>query len=104
MLNQIIREVLPLHKTVERAANTFIFSLLGTLLVWSCSIWLTPLDAAASSENGLIFYVEAGRFQAEADQKYKVQWIGNKENGKQKPEDQSSQTQSTKISNLEEQE
>jgi len=77
-----------LHKSFARVANTFICSAVVMTLAWGWGIWLAPLNADASSENGLIFYAEAGRPRAEADQKYNLQLIEDTDTNKQTQEHQ----------------
>ena len=66
-----------LNKLVARVVNTVICSLVVTILTCSWSMGFTPLNADASSENGLIFYSDASRFQAETGQKDCLQRIEN---------------------------
>ena len=79
-------------------ANTVIYTLAVTIVAWGWSIWLVPLNADASSENGLIYYDNASRLPVEANQKYDHQLIENTDTNKHKQEQQPVADTTDKIS------
>lgn len=65
------------RRVFDRVAMSIICGMATAILVSGWSVVMTPLLADASSENGLIFYVEVDRLYLEAGKKTQFQRIEN---------------------------